>query len=390
MKQTTPPTDQRAKVRPISFVLNRGFQFDDPVTLTVRPEDLTRNEPSRVSVHQTLGRDVSGWADDFGEGLPSVTIAGHTGWGAGGRPDGALAFERLNQLIVHDYHKARQDAIDYGADPASVKLLFIDILDNFAWSVTPTNFVLRRSKSRPLLFQYNISLQALSTNAEDATVNSPFFGTKTAGLVALAGSISRLQGFVKDIDRMVSTAVGYVDAALKPVGLTTKQFVQMSHDVFQSVHDAVSSVDSGSNSITNNLISIATDISRVGANVFKTVSAINNLPLALKADIMRVGSAYHETTCILKNSLRPAKFYDDYSGLYGASNCSSTTGGNPASLYADKNSFDLIRAGSSPVQISSSALSSIQSLVRYDPVLAPMPLVEINRNLIVVNSGVTL
>lgn len=390
MKQTTPPTDQRAKVKPISFVLNRGFQFDDPVTLTIRPEDMTRNEPSRVSVHQTLGRDVSGWADDFGEGLGSVTIAGHSGWGAGGRADGAVAFERLNQLVVHDYHKARQDAIDYGVDPSSVKLIFIDVLDGFAWNVSPTQFVLRRSKSRPLLFQYNISLQAISTSAENIVPVIPFFGNTTTGLRALNSTIAKLRSFVNQIKRMVASAVGYVNVALAPIAQTVKEFVGLSTDVFQTVSDGVASIEGGSAATRNNAISIATDMSRIGANIFKTFSAISNLPSSLKADLGQVGSAFNEAYCIFKNSLRPAKFYEDYTGLYGASNCSSTTGGNPASIYADKNSFDLMQAGRSSVPMSSSSFSSMSSLVRVDPVLAPMPIAEMNRHLTAVNSGIGL
>jgi hypothetical protein len=150
-------------------VLQNGLGFGSPVTLKVRPEDLTRTEPSRVSVHQTLGRVVNGWADNFGEGLPSVTIAGTTGWrtSAASGEDGAQAFETLNRLVVHEYHEAKQAAIDSGMDPATVKLLFVDMLDGFTWNVAPMNFVLRRSKSRPLLFQYNIVLQAISTDIDN-------------------------------------------------------------------------------------------------------------------------------------------------------------------------------------------------------------------------------
>lgn len=389
MIQTTPPTDQRAQVRPISFVLDNNGSIGSPVTLTVRPEDLTRNEPSRVSVHQTLGReDVQGWVDDFGEGLGSVTITGHTGWGAGGRPDGVNAFLALNDLVVHDYHAARQSAIDSGSDPAKVKLIFIDMLDDFAWTVTPTNFVLRRSKSRPLLMQYNISLQAVSTSVDDKFMSVPFFGTKTAGLKALNSTLQKLRNFVAKIKRMVASAVGFVNTNLAPIADTVRGFVQLSSDVFQVASDGVSAIEGGSAAIRNSAISIATDMSRVGANVFKTFAAIDNLPSALKADLAQVASAYNEVYCIFKNSLRGGEFYENYTGLYGASNCSSTTGGNAASAYANKNSFDLMQAGKSPVPVSSAAYSSMSSLLRIDPVLAPMPIPEMNRHLTTVNAGV--
>lgn len=390
MRNPTAITDQRASERPISFVLDRGGVLGTVITLTIRPEDLTRNQPSRVSVHQTLGRDVSGWVDDFGEGLGSVTIAGHTGWGAGGRPDGVNAFIALNDLVSHDYHAARQAAINSGRDPSTIKLLFIDTLDDFAWSVTPTQFVLRRSKSRPLLMQYNITLQAVSNSIDDSFSAAPFFGSTFGGLDAIGGAISELDSFVGSIQDKVSSAVSLINGELSPIGLATKKYMQMSLRLFKTVSSGISAIDNGSASVTNNLISIATDLSRVGANIFKSYSAIANLPSSLKADMMSVGAAYNEVYCIFKNSLRPEKVYEDYTGLYGASNCSSTTGGNAASAYANKNSFDLMTAGKYPVSSSSSALSSVNALVRHDPVLAPLPMAEIDRHLNNITSGVVV
>lgn len=371
-------------------MLDRGGVLSKVVTLTIRPEDLTRNEPSRVSVHQTLGRDVSGWVDDFGEGLGSVTISGHTGWGAGGRPDGVNAFLVLNSLVSHEYHHARQEAVNSGRDPSEIKLLFIDTLDDFAWNVSPTQFVLRRSKSRPLLLQYNITLQAISTSVDQSNMAAPFFGTTFGGLNAIGGTISDLQSYVNDIKRMVSSAVGFINGNLAPIGKTTQEFARISSSVFKTVADGIGSIESGSASVTNNMISIATDLSRVGANVFKTYSAIENLPSNVKADLIKVGSAYNEVYCIFKNSLRPSKVYQDYTGLYGASNCSSTTGGNAASAYANKNSFDLMTDGKYPVASSSDALSSVIALIRHDPVLAPLPVAEIDRHLNNINTGMVI
>jgi hypothetical protein len=390
MATTTPPTDQRAGVRPIAFVLDNAGSIGSPVTLPIRPEDLTRNEPSRVSVHQTLGRDVSGWVDNFGEGLPSVTIAGHTGWGAGGRPDGVEAFNKLNTLVQHDYHKAKQDAIDGGRDPSAVKLLFVDMLDDFCWNVTPTQFVLRRSKSRPLLFQYNITLQAVSTSVDDPLVLLPQFGGFAAGMGALGGAIGAIEGFIGKVRSMVSTAVGFINGGLSPIAGAVHQFMGLSTNVFRLTSGVVGALKGGASAITNNLIGIAGDLAKTGVNVFRTISSIAGLPAQLKADLSQVAAAYNEVLCIFKNSLRPKQVYEDYSPLYGASNCSSTTGGSPASIYADRNAFDLIQTTNQPVSLSSSAISSMSSLSRSDPVLAPMPVGEMARHLNNVVGGVVV
>lgn len=389
MKNDTQITDQRAQVRPIAFLLDNGGELSDPVILSVRPEDLTRNEPIRVAVHQTLGREVTGWADDFGPGLPTCTIAGHTGWGAGGRPDGALAFTDLNNMVMADYQAAKQAAIDSGMDPADVKLLFIDMLDDFTWVVKPTQFQLRRSKSRPLLFQYNIALQALATNIENPIVILPDQGDTQAGQVALDDNISELEKFADNVEDMVNKAVSYVQDVIANVASTVKGFLDKVIRVYKAVQRIVSAIRNGVSSVVNAVIGVATMLSQVGAMIFKTFTAIVTLPEALKAEFGRLGAAFQETYCIFKNALRPGKFYEDYTGLYGASNCSSTTGGNPASIYANKNSFELMRADTAPVRMSSSAQSSTAIVLRSDPVLAPMPLPELNRHVGIINQGVT-
>lgn len=389
---TAPPTDQRAGVRPISFLLNNAGSLSAPVTLKIRPTDLTKTEPSRIAVHQTLGRDVQGWADNFGAGLPSVVIAGNTGWRAGGASgmDGAQAFEQLNKLLAKDYHEAKQAAIDSGRDPASVKLLFIDMLDGFTWNVAPMSFVLRRSRSQPLLFQYNITLQAISTAIDNPLQVLPFLGNIPGGLSSLGGVIDALWAFAGSVQGWVTTAVNFVDRALAPIAATVRTFVGISAQVFGAVHTAVSAVKNGVSAVANKLIGIAGGIAQVGINIFRTISSIASLPAHIQAALSRVAGAYNEAFCILKNSLRPRKVYDDYDGLYGASNCSSTTGGRSPSAYTNMNAFSLMQYEKSPIDLSSAAMASVSTLNRGDPVLAPMPLAEMARHVEAINSGVTV
>lgn len=372
----------------MSFVMDDGGSLGGPVTLVVRPEDLTRNEPSRVTVHQTLGRGgASGWVDNWGEGLPSVTIAGHTGWGGGGRPDGVDTFAELNGLVAHDYHGAKQSAVDMGFDPASVKLLFIDMLDDFSWSVVPTQFVLRRSRSRPLLFQYNISLQAVSTEIDNPLVLLPPMvgGNVPAGLVALSASVQKIETLADRVRGMVASAVGFV----RGIAATVKAFVDKVNAVFKTVRDVISEGMGAVSAVTNSLIGIARDLASVGTNIFRTLSAIRNIPAFLKAELGIVAGAFNEVKCIFANSLKPAKVYENYDALYGASNCSSTTGGRFPSIYAGRNPFESVSSPApSPVIISSTAGSSMSTLSRMDPVMAPIAIPEMNRHLIAVVDGV--
>lgn len=392
MNTLAAPTDQRAGVRPISFVLQNGKQFSAPVTLNIRPTDLTRPEPSRITVRQTLGRGVQGWVDNFGEGLPSVTIAGHTGWRtseANGQ-DGVASFLKLNELVSHSYHNAKQAAINSGNDPADVKLLFVDMLDGFCWSVAPNQFVLQRSKSQPLLMKYSIQLQAVDTAVDNPIKVLPFAGTVSGGKDALGGAIGKLSDLADGVEKWVGEALAIESAALAPVAAQVKQFVDMSLGVYNEVNRTVLALENGISSAANQLITIASDLSQVGTNIFRTVNAIAGLPAHLKNALGRVAGSYNEMFCIFRNSLRPRPTYDDYTGLNGASNCSSTTGGGPASAYANKNAFALMQPIKGAVQVSSGAMSSISTLNRGDPVLAPIPLGDMGRGIDNITKGIVI
>ncbi len=390
--QNNPPTDQRAGVRPISFVLQNGMGFSSPITLKIRPEDLVRTEPSRIAVHQTLGRETQGWADNFGEGLPSCVISGHTGWrtSSANGEDGAMAFELLNQMIAHDYHSLKQMAVDMGADPSSVKLIFVDTLDNFCWNVAPMMFQLRRSRSRPLLFQYNIQLQAISTSIEIPIVEEPALGGITAGLGALGKVIDKIASFADQIKGWVAQALAFKDKLLAPIAATVAKFTAMAKQVFTIVQDTVATVKNGISSVANDLIGIASDIAEVGVGIFRTIQSVASLPGHLMSALGSVAGAFNETLCILRNSLRPRGLFEDFDDLFGASNCSSTTGGRNGSLYFNKNAFQAMQMDRGPVNIGSEAIAGFGAIKRSDPVLAPMPIPELGRHVNSINTGLVV
>ena len=377
------PTDQRT--RPISFVLlDRGLPRQS-VTLPIRPEDLNRVEGSRATVHQTLGRGPSGWVDNFGEALPSCTISGHTGWrvAAGLNMDGWDSFEALNKLVQHEFHSAKQDAIDSGRDPAEVQLIFVDALDDFTWSVVPTQFVLRRSKSRPLLYQYQIALQAVSTDVEQPTSDAPTVGNRGMAAASLGAASETI---ASNIDGLL------FPQALIPVPSRSilSDLVDLSNEIFNTVNDAINAANGVINGVTNDLLILARDMAQVGLNVFRTLTAAANLPLSMMARAARIAAAFNEVVCIFSNALAPRPVYEEYSGLYGASNCSSTTGGRPPSPYANLNVFNLMLPSGGAASITSSAMFSVSTIKNADPVLAPMPVPDLLRNADAIVKGVAL
>lgn len=189
MARGTTPPDQRG--RPIGFRGNYGGDYD----FVIRPEELTRYEPSRLAVQQTLG---GAWIDCFDRGIITIKISGTTGWHGGppdgGQPSGEEQFHQLRAGAFVAWHAARAEIIAGGGDPDVIQMIFVDALDGFVDLVAPKSFTLRRSKTRPLLMMYNIELLVLSDIASPvvgpggfATVFGFIFGAAT--LAGAGGAI---------------------------------------------------------------------------------------------------------------------------------------------------------------------------------------------------------
>lgn len=179
MPRGTPPPSQRN--RPIGFYGSTGAY-----TFVIPPEELTRQEPSRLAVQQTLG---GAWADSFDRGTISIKIAGTTGW-RGGPPDGGqlsgeAQFQVLRSQCFTAWHSARAAIVAGGGDPSSVQLYFVDTLNLTADLVAPKSFTLRRSKQSPLLLRYSIELLVLQDAATPIT--GGLAGLATGYLTGAAG-----------------------------------------------------------------------------------------------------------------------------------------------------------------------------------------------------------
>lgn len=380
---------QKAEDRPISFVLHNMALGSSPVEvkLVIRPEDLTRTDTSRLTTTQTLG---GAWGDNFGPGIPTVQIAGHTGWGAGTRPDGFLEFQNLYSTIFQEWHKQRAEVLEMGLDPDLVRLIFADKLDDFTWVVAPQNFVLKRNKSRPLLSQYQINMTFLSYDvAETLDAMSMLTGGSLSdleldGLDSLEAAIKKVETFASDVKKSINGVLGPIQDAFNKVVTLTAKALNAVNRVIKAGMSVVSAV-------TNGLIGIATSLTRAAANVTGIVQNIISIPQRIKAQFMRVGAAFENAFCVLRNIFKKRKFMPNYDDLYGASMCSSTAGGRPISRYDTENPFPVYYpAKSSAVSVSSSASSALNRLSSVDPVLARPTMAQLGADMNAVGSGVVI
>jgi hypothetical protein len=359
------PSSQKAGVRPISFLLDDQSAGVGPpqafVDLVIRPEELVRTDPSRAVVHQTLG---GAFIDNFGPGIAQITISGHTGWRrtAAEQADGLERFQRLKNQVYDEWHAARQRAVWNGVNPDAVRLIFADALDEFAAVVVPMSFTLRRNKQRPLLQQYQLSMLVVAEEPLQV-IEGELPGAderELAGLDSLTASIDELT-------RNIHSVRSWVDSTL--VG-PVQSFMGQTARLYGSVRGAISA----GTDLADSVINAARLSAAAGINLFRTVAAVASIPQQAKAGLMAISSAYSNIYCVLRNALRQKLYYQDYSDLYGASNCSSTAGGRPLSMLGGENPFYKVvpTAGPSALSLSQPAQNALQTLAGSDPVLSPL------------------
>jgi hypothetical protein len=388
-----PPASQKAGDRPISFVLTDMTQASITpvkVTLIIRPEELTRTDVSRATVQQTLG---GAWADDFGPGITSVSISGTTGWRGNATADGMGQFAILKQQVFTGWHQKRLSAVKAGNDPRGVELRFVDALDSTVDLVQPMNFVLRRSKSRPLLMQFNISMLVLSSGAYTAPPSTP-----TTPLASMLLSIQRLIAGAKNAVNFVNGIVGQITS-----------FMQTATSIFQSTSNLITAAEA----VPQSLLGSAQAMAQAGATMFATIAAIPANTTAQMAAAMSMASEFSNILCLLGNAVNTQQTYPDYTPLYGASNCSSTSGGSPVSPYAESNPFYAVvgapqnaaapaaSVSTAPViavpavpiptvTVTPAAQQSLALINNSDPVLAPMPVAALGTAAATIAKGVTV
>jgi hypothetical protein len=354
---------------------------NEEMTLLIRPEELSIGFPSRMSVNQTLG---GAWADSFGEGLEEGTYAGTLGWRATSNDSGGIErLANLKNFAYSDWHARRAAAVAKGDDPAMVKLILVDTLNNYSRVIAPRVFELKRSKSRPLLAQYRFNFVMLS---RDVTGKDLLSDTAFGGFLGTIGSwIDSFTMSINNITNRVKEAYRWIDRTIiAPV----KAFVAKTQKLLGAVRNFVTA----GVGIIRQVGSVAQLATAAAMNIFRAAALVINIPNIAKAAIMNVVREFTNLFCLLRNA-KSALGYEDYSDLYGASNCSSTSGGRSISVYSgsNTNTFSAVtQTPASPVVVTQNASIGLRNLASADLVTTTLTPTTIGANLSAVNSGMSV
>lgn len=371
------PASQKADDCPITFVMDdESAGTNEEMTLLIRPEELSIGFPSRMSVNQTLG---GAWADSFGEGIEEGTYAGTLGWRATSSDSGGT--ERLINLksfVYSDWHARRAAAVAKGDDPALVKLILVDALNSYSRVIAPRVFELKRSKSRPLLAQYRFNFVMLSrdiTGKDLQQSDGSLLGTISSWMDSFTASINGITNKIRAIYRWVDKTI------IAPL----KTFVAKTMAIYKAIQDMVTA----GVGIIRQVGSIATLATSAITNIMRSLALVGNIPNIAKATIMGVTREFTNLFCLLKNAKKVFS-YEDYDDLYGASNCSSTSGGRSISVYSGStnNTFAAVsKQATSPVSVTQDASNSLKTLANTDLVTTNMPTSVITSSLSTINAG---
>jgi hypothetical protein len=376
------PASQKAVDRPISFLLTDSTGAATLTTLVLRPEDLTRNEPGLLTPTQTLG---GAWIDDWGRGISTIQISGHTGWNSGAGWE--QEFINLRQTAWLGWHTARAAAVASGKAPDTVKLIFTDALDTISVVVAPGQFTLRRNKTRPLFMQYQIGMTVLTDLIQDQTQDPLNLSPSAQSPAGIATAALSLQ---LSITQLISGAA--LLATLIPLAAANPlaAFIGVANIAFGQTLDFVTGAGTLAGLSASQLISVSQDLAFVGQNIFWNALAVGGYADAAAFQLEVIASAFENALCIMSNAFAPWPQYPDYSAIYGASSCSSTVGGSPISATALSNTFEsVIDAAVVLPAVSQNAQSEIAFLTSTDPVLAPADLGTLLTSVGIITGGIS-
>ena len=366
-------TPNQGATKTISFVTHDTSQNTNPpkqMLLNIRPEELTRTDTSRLAVMQTFG---GAWADSFGKGVPSIKIAGQTGWRTNAQGiDGLAFFQKLFDTVYTQWHTKRADLSKQGKNPDAINLIFSDLVDNINWVCAPMSFTLKRGIQNPLLCHYEINLVWLKDYVLPPALPGPT-GLLTDILNSMNLAMRKIQNFM--------TAVkDDINGFFAPIKTFVGGVMAVAYGVASFVQGALSSANGVITTLTSDVMGVASGLALATHLGLASIMAVTSFPGQAKSEIMGAAASFMNLACIFNNGLKPTRLLTNYDSLFGASLCSSTAGGMPINGYYGLNSFEQILPlnANGTSSMNQSAVSALSQMTKIDPVFQPLSLSQVN------------
>jgi hypothetical protein len=193
---------------------------------------------------------------------------------------------------------------------------------------------------------------------------------------------------VSQIASAVKSAINFVQAdILAPISA----FMNLACSVFNT---AVAIIETPA-AVVSLVTGVAQSVAQCGFNMFATLGSVVSNSADVTGSLMQVQAAFSDIACAFSNAIAQTQTYPVYTGLYGASNCSSTVpGSSPQSQYTlnDTNPFyDVMGTNMPPpIQVSPAAQQAINTILYSDPVLSPLTPAQLSAMATTITNGIAI
>lgn len=202
--------------------------------LQINPQELSQDEIFAIQVTPTL-RGVL--VEHHGTILKDIMISGTTGISPLRREGGADAnsgnpimasghsgFQEFHELRSYFRVYVEAKRLD-GRDNGELRMVFKNFKDNEFLFVEPQKFSMKRSASRPMMYDYAISLKGIgvSTNINNGSDDS--------------------NSFLKDVDNVLGRAQAYLDLSVQVINGSVGAIRRFERDIVNTVLNPLRSVN---------------------------------------------------------------------------------------------------------------------------------------------------
>ena len=201
--------------------------------------------------------------------------------------------------FIDRYFLERQKKQDAGLDPNDVKLVILNNVDDLAYQIVPQSFRLMRSKTKPLLYQYDFTAVIVGDLNEISNV---------AQELVPAVRVQAKNWLLALKDR-AGTLTGKLQALPSAVCQDVATFIDGAVSVLETAKSGVGDIANFVGGITDS-IKLVLDATR------DTQAFINDLPFEAIIELNELTSVIGEVNCYLKNGFKES-WLPDFSGVCG-------------------------------------------------------------------------
>lgn len=352
----TSQSDNAGNGKPYTLTMFIGETKVNEYEFKINPESTNYSFPSRSTVVQTLGGAV---IDHFGIGIPVITLTGTTGWNIKGNTDGFKSFQALQQF--YEFYQSELNAEEtffipfVGSLKGTVRIRFDDGPSRLRFFVHLQDLKINRTKARPLLFPYTLTMQVLNAdesleNREFVTVDNyaDFFANG-----ALRSSLRARAAEIKDNFFGLENNIDLLPESFRTVFQSGIDALDIIDDLSDIGEDSINLIQDTAGFITGNLSRVSRSVRRAARTLQVLTDLPSNIATEFISTVNGIIQAFGDLECVLQDFINGKTLRPRVGLISGGNACSTILGASTPAIrpILGENTFDLLSSAGVPVEI---------------------------------------